>query len=221
MSTLAKGFGQGDQELFLCEFATHIKSSFNREFWNEQAGYLYDVINSDRKDASIRPNQVLALSLPHTMLCTDRARSILAVLERELLTPYGLRTLTRSDPRYRGRYEGGPAERDAIYHQGTVWPWLLGPFIRAYLKFHDHSAEAGARALGWLAGFQEHMQNGGIVGQVSELVDGDGPHAPRGCAAQAWSVAELLRAAVEDLHQIKPSVTDRKLKQCLVPVGAQ
>ena len=204
MATLAEHFDDSDRKTFLSALASHVKSSFNREFWNEQAGYLYDVIHPDSKDGSIRPNQVLALSLPNTMLSVERAHRILAVIERELLTPYGLRSLAPSDPRYHGRYEGGPAERDAIYHQGTVWPWLMGPFIRAYLKSQERSPEACSRAKGWLAGFQAHIESAGIVGQISEILDGDVPHKPRGCAAQAWSVAEVLRAAVEDVYQIQP-----------------
>jgi predicted glycogen debranching enzyme len=200
MGTLSRNFGQGAADLRLSELASRIQSSFNREFWNGRAGYLYDVIDSDRKDLSIRPNQVIALSLPYTMLSPEKARSIFAVVERELLTPFGLRTLAPSDPRYRGRYEGGPRERDAIYHQGTVWPWLLGPFVRAYLRFNSDSPQTRTRVAGWIAAFHAHVQNAGIVGQVSEIFDGDAPHAPRGCPAQAWSVAELLSVMVEDLH---------------------
>ncbi len=200
MAALSKNFGEGAANRLLSELAPRIQSSFNREFWNGQAGYLYDVVDSDRKDPSIRPNQVIALSLPHTMLSTERARSIFAVVERELLTPFGLRTLAPSDPRYRGRYEGGPRERDAMYHQGTVWPWLLGPFVRAYLRFHGDSPQTRTRGAGWIAAFQEHVQNAGIAGQISEIFDGDAPHAPRGCPAQAWSVAELLRVLIEGSH---------------------
>jgi predicted glycogen debranching enzyme len=203
LTTLSADFGDINTNTLLSELGPHIKLSFNRQFWNAEGGYLYDVIDTDRKDASIRPNQVIALSLPHSMLSSDRARSLLAVVERELLTPYGLRTLAPSDPRYQGKYQGSPAERDTVYHRGTVWPWLLGPFIRAYLKTHDESPEARTRAAGWIAGFQEHVYNTGVVGQISEILDGDAPHAPRGCAAQAWSVGEVLRAAVEDVHEIK------------------
>jgi len=197
MATLSKHFGEASAHRLLSELAPRIQSSFNREFWNGQAGYLYDVVESDRKDLSIRPNQVIALSLPYTMLSPEKARSIFAVVERELLTPVGLRTLAPSDPRYRGRYEGGPRERDTMYHQGTVWPWLLGPFVRAYLRFHSDSPQTRIRVSGWIAAFHEHVRNAGIVGQISEIFDGDAPHAARGCPAQAWSVAELLRVIVE------------------------
>jgi predicted glycogen debranching enzyme len=174
-------------------------SSFNQSFWNGEAGCLYDVINGEIRDASIRPNQVIAISLTNTMVARDRAASILGVVERELLTPRGLRTLSPSDPNYIGRYEGGPGSRDRAYHQGTVWPWLMGPYITAYVK--TFGREPGRRfAAMWLENFQQHLHEA-CLAQVSEIFDGDAPHAPRGCVAQAWSVAELLRAIIEDIEQ--------------------
>jgi glycogen debranching enzyme len=175
------------------------RASFNQLFWNEQVGCLYDVINGETRDASIRPNQVIAISLTNTMLANDRAVSILKVVERELLTPRGLRTLSPSDPNYIGRYEGGPGSRDGAYHQGTVWPWLMGPYLSAYVKTfgRETGREFGAS---WLKNFEEHLDEAGL-GQVSEIFDGDSPHTPRGCVAQAWSVAELLRTIAEDLAQ--------------------
>ena len=133
------------------------------------------------------------------MVAKDQAVSILNVVERELLTPRGLRTLSPSDPNYIGRYEGAPGVRDAAYHQRTVWPWLMGPYITASVK--TLGAKAGRKlALTWLENFQQHLHEA-CLGQVSEIFDGDTPHAPRGCVAQAWSVAELLRAIVEDIEQ--------------------
>jgi predicted glycogen debranching enzyme len=179
--------------------ADKARANFNVLFWNEQAGCLYDVINGEFRDAAIRPNQVIAISLPNTMVAKDRAVSILSVIERELLTPRGLRTLSRSDPNYIGRYEGGPGSRDGAYHQGTVWPWLMGPYITASVKTLGRNA--GRRlAATWLENFQQHLHEA-CLGQVSEIFDGDAPHTPRGCVAQAWSVAELLRAIVEDIEQ--------------------
>ncbi|MES1261135.1 MAG: amylo-alpha-1,6-glucosidase, partial [Acidobacteriota bacterium] len=139
------------------------------------------------------------------------ARAILAVVERELLTTFGLRTLSPGDPQYRGRYEGGPVERDSAYHQGTVWPWLLGPFITAYVRFHGESAQATPESLSnarnqagrWLEGFRGHLKVAGL-GSISEIFDADWPHEPRGCVAQAWSVGEILRTLVEDAHGIRP-----------------
>jgi predicted glycogen debranching enzyme len=180
------------------QMAVRVQASFNEKFWNDAAGCLYDVVGPEVRDTSIRPNQVLAASLEYPVLAPARAAGMLEVVRRELLTPFGLRTLASSDPQYRGRCEGGVAARDGAYHQGTVWPWLMGPFISAYVKAHDRSAAARAQAAGWLEPFRTHMLEAGL-GQISEIFDGDPPHAPRGCIAQAWSVAELLRAAVEDL----------------------
>ena len=199
MEDLAREFGLSEDERKYGASAERARESFDRQFWNEEAGYLYDVVNGDTRDASIRPNQIIAASLTHSMLSEAKALRVVEVVERELLTPYGLRSLARSDSQYVGRYEGGPEARDGAYHQGTVWAWLLGPFITAYVKAHGRSAESKRRAAAWLAPIQEHLKDAGL-GHVSEIFDGDAPHAPRGCVAQAWSVAEILRAAVEDVY---------------------
>jgi len=199
MEELAGTFSEPDAKQEYGAMADKARTSFNALFWNEQTGCLYDVVNGEIRDASIRPNQVIALSLTNTMVAKDRAVSILSVVERELLTPRGLRTLSPSDPNYIGRYEGAPGTRDGAYHQGTVWPWLMGPFITASVK--TLGRKAGRRlAVTWLENFQQHF-NEACLGQVSEIFDGDAPHTPRGCVAQAWSVAELLRAIVEDIDQ--------------------
>jgi glycogen debranching enzyme len=137
------------------------------------------------------------------MLPADKARRVVEMVERELLTPVGLRSLARSDAQYRPRYEGGVTSRDGAYHQGTVWPWLLGPFITAYVEVNGRTQKARDQAAQWLAQFQAHLDDAGL-GQVSEIFDAEPPHAPRGCIAQAWSVAELLRAAVEDVWDLHP-----------------
>jgi predicted glycogen debranching enzyme len=174
---------------------------FGERFWNPERGFLNDVVDGDSQDASLRPNQILALALPFPVLDRIRGRSVLAAVERALLTPRGLRTLAPDEPPYRGRYEGGPAERDAAYHQGTVWPWLLGPYLTALARLRG---EAGRRrAVEILGAFAPHLGEAGL-GTVSEIFDGDAPHAPRGCIAQAWSVAELLRAAIEDAGMAAP-----------------
>ena len=175
--------------------AARAKESFNRQFWNEAAGCLYDVVDGEMRDGSIRPNQIFAVSLPYTMLDDERARKVVEVVERELLTPVGLRSLSPNDPQYIGRYEGDTRSRDGAYHQGTVWAWLIGPFIAAYLKVHGKDKTTRKRVKQMLAGFAEHLHTAGL-GQVSEIFDGDAPHRPRGCVAQAWSVAEILRVAV-------------------------
>jgi glycogen debranching enzyme len=179
--------------------ADRARASFNELFWNDQAGCLYDVVNGENRDASIRPNQVFAISLTHTMLANERAASVLRTVERDLVTPRGLRTLSPADPNYIGRYEGGPTSRDGAYHQGTVWPWLMGPYLTAYAKTFGPQAGQDFAAT-WLENFEQHLREA-CLGQVSEIFDGDAPHLPRGCVAQAWSVAELLRALVENVYK--------------------
>jgi len=174
--------------------AKKLKERFAAVFWNEATLCLFDVVGSSWADASIRPNQVIAIGLRHSLLGSDQARAILEIADRELLTPYGLRTLSPSDPNYRGRYEGDVWSRDSAYHQGTVWPWLIGPYFAAKLRYSADAAAVIGEAKAWLHQFSSHLSEAGL-GQVSEIFDGDAPHQPRGCIAQAWSVAELLRLA--------------------------
>jgi predicted glycogen debranching enzyme len=199
MEELAQKFGDHAGENRYKAAAAMARWSFNRLFWNEQAGCLYDVVNGGPPDASLRPNQIFAVSLHHTMLAPERARGVVDVVERELLTPFGLRTLPRNDPRYAPHYQGDARSRDAVYHQGTVWPWLMGPFITAYMRVHTPRS-AKPKMAAWLENFAQHLREAGL-GQVSEIFDADPPHTPRGCFAQAWSVAELLRAACEDVYR--------------------
>ncbi len=196
---LAQKFADEPRAKVYGEMAARAHASFNLKFWNEEAACLFDVIDGERRDGSIRPNQIFAVSLPHALLSDERARQVVRTVERELLTPYGLRSLAPTDARYRGRYEGGPLERDGSYHQGTVWAWLIGPYITAYLKAFGHTENAGEKAAALLSPFRQHLREAGL-GQVSEIFDGDAPHTPRGCIAQAWSVAEILRVAVEDVY---------------------
>jgi predicted glycogen debranching enzyme len=197
MEQLAEKFNDARAKNKFAAMAKKACESFNRLFWNGDAGCLFDVVNDDALDTSIRPNQVIAISLTNTMVSTERARSILRVVERELLTSRGLRTLSPNDPRYVGEYKGDPGRRDAAYHQGTVWPWLMGPYITAYTKTFGEAAGRDFDAK-WFAEFQDHLSEA-CLGQVSEIFDGDAPHHPRGCVAQAWSVAELLRVAAATL----------------------
>jgi predicted glycogen debranching enzyme len=173
--------------------------AFRARFWNAEAGCLYDVVDVDHRrgsvDARIRPNQVFAVGgLPWPLVTGGVARAVVATIERELLTPLGLRTLGPSDPAYRGRYEGHRPQRDTAYHQGTAWPWLTGAFVDAWLAVHGddaaHRAEARER---FVAPLCAHLAVAGL-GHVSEIADGDPPHTPRGCPFQAWSLGELLRA---------------------------
>ncbi len=174
-------------------------ASFQKRFWYEAGGHLYDVVDGpEGDDASLRPNQLYALSLVDGLVPRERAQRMLRVIEAHLLTPVGLRTLSPDDPRFRPRYEGGVRERDEAYHQGTVWPFLLGPLVTAWIKVFGKTAAAKTRARGFLAGLDAHLREA-CLGQVSEIFDGAAPHRPRGCFAQAWSVAEPLRALLEDL----------------------
>ena len=174
------------------------RASFEARFWDEDSGTLHDVVDVDhqagRIDASVRPNQVFAVGgLPVSLLGPEKARRVLDALERELLTPLGLRSLSPHDPAYVPHYQGGVWQRDTSYHQGTVWPWLLGPFVEAWLKNRGNSASAKAEARQrFVAPLIEHTKRAG-VGHVSEIADAAPPHTPRGCPFQAWSVSELVR----------------------------
>ncbi len=167
-----------------------------QKFWNPDPGCLFDLI--EEKDASVRPNQIIAASLPFSPLDADQIRGVVAVATEDLLTPFGLRTLSPKDPAYIGRYEGGPSERDRAYHQGTVWPWLIGPYTTARLKAGRGSKKERDEARELLRPFMD--QEGQIgVGTICEVFDGDEPHRPGGCISQAWSVGEVMRAWSEDV----------------------
>ncbi|HYO93259.1 MAG TPA: amylo-alpha-1,6-glucosidase [Polyangiaceae bacterium] len=174
------------------------RESLQRRFWNPERQMLFDVIDVGHLvgavDVACRPNQIFAAGgLPMTLLSSERARAVVDAVERELWTPLGLRTLEQGHPEYRGRYCGGPAERDAAYHQGTVWPWLMGAFIEAWVKSRGSSAAARTQARArFVQPLLEHLDTAGL-GHISEVADGSPPHTPRGCPFQAWSVSELLR----------------------------
>ena len=209
LGDLAHKFSDSGPETFLHELANQARQRFEAQFWNADAGCLYDVIDAEHRDASIRPNQIFAVSLHHSMLPPDKQRQVVDVVQRELLTPVGLRSLSPHDANYRPHYEGGVRERDSAYHQGTVWPWLIGPFISAYVKVHGRREEAREQAGAWVKTFHEHLSTAGL-GQIPEIADAEPPHEPRGCIAQAWSIAELLRAAVEDVYEIPLSYRAEK-----------
>jgi predicted glycogen debranching enzyme len=203
MEHLAAGFGDRERAAHFNALAKRTRERFTQVFWNEAEGGLYDVVSDAGGDSSIRPNQIFAVSLPYSLLPPDQALRVVDVVEWELLTPFGLRTLSRHDPNYHGRYGGDPRSRDSAYHQGTVWPWLLGPFLTAYVRVHGSSAEARDRARRFIEPLRGHLWGAGL-GQISEIFDGDPPHHPAGCIAQAWSVAEVLRTYVEDALGERP-----------------
>ncbi len=174
------------------------EQSFSTRFWYRDGGFLYDVIDGpDGDDATLRPNQLYALALVDGLVPKDRAAQVLDLVRSHLLTPVGLRTLPPGHPAYRGRYEGGVWDRDGAYHQGTAWPFLLGIFVAAWIKVHGSSDRTRRDARGFLGGIESHLLQA-CLGQVSEIFDAEPPHVPRGCIAQAWSVAEPLRALLED-----------------------
>jgi predicted glycogen debranching enzyme len=179
----------------LDELAARARASFNERFWYARGGYLYDVLDGPdgTNDPALRPNQVFAVALDHPVLDRERWDPVLRVVRDKLLTPVGLRSLSPDHPDYKPRYFGDLRSRDAAYHQGTVWAWLIGPFVDAWLKAHPDD-RAGAAKL--LDGFRSHMANA-CVGSISEIFDAEAPYTPRGCIAQAWSVAEVLRSVVK------------------------
>ena len=171
--------------------AAQARQGFQR-FWNSAANCCFDVIDGpEGNDASVRPNQIFAVALEQSALTAEQQRAVVEICQRELLTSFGLRSLSPQAPQYRGRYEGNQTERDSAYHQGTVWGWLMGPFIHAFLRVMGDREQA----LTYLAPFENHLKIHGL-GTASEIFDGDPPHTPQGCFAQAWTVAELLRAWV-------------------------
>ncbi len=189
-------FDKSDDALEYEKRADQVKKSFNEGFWYEQGQYLYDYIDGDYQETAIRPNQIFAISLPFPLLNEERAKSVLRVVEEKLLTTFGLRSLAPEHPDYRPQYGGDPISRDSAYHQGTVWAWLIGPFISALVRVKGSAGKEQAKGI--LEKMGTHLSDAGI-GTISEIFDADAPHAPRGCIAQAWSVAEILRAYVEEV----------------------
>jgi predicted glycogen debranching enzyme len=205
MEFLAGKFGEKNLAQKYNAMANQTKLSFNEKFWNTQKSCLYDVLEAKTADASLRPNQIFAVSLDFSMLDAEKRRSVVELVAREHVTPYGLRTLSLDDPKFVGKCTGNRRSRDTAYHNGTIWPWLLGPYVTAYLKVNSYSLQARAFALENLVLplFTVGINQGGL-GTINEIYDCDPPNAPRGCIAQAWSVGEPLRAYIEDVLGIKP-----------------
>lgn len=182
--------GRTDAAQAIHQHAERARTCFNERFWNDKLGHLFDIVDGPNgNDPACRPNQLLAISLPHPVLDESRWKTVVDICERDLLTPVGLRSLSPHDPAFRSTYEGDLENRDGAYHQGTVWAWLIGPFIDAWMKVYPgrhHEARS------FLSRFPEHFGEAGL-GSISEIFDAQEPHTPRACIAQAWSVAEVLR----------------------------
>ena len=179
--------------------ANQVKESFNAKFWDSSNQCLFDVVDGDEPDDHIRPNQVYAVSLPFSLLPEEQEKAVVALVEKELFVGCGLRSLAPDHPDYHGIYCGALAKRDAAYHQGTAWGFLLGGFFSAYMKVNHHSSSAAENAVHMLEPVRKHLTDSGCIGSISEIFDGDTPHNPRGCYAQAWSVGEVLRCYCEDI----------------------
>ena len=183
--------GQADAAENILIKSEQAKKSFDEKFWYPEGNYLYDVIDETGKpDATLRPNQIFALSLPFHLVEGDKAKAVIDIVRSKLFTPVGLRSLSPDDPEYKGFYGGNTFLRDAAYHQGTVWSWLLGPFVDAGMKTLGETFKKEAVSI--IEHFSYHL-NEGCMGTVSEIFDGDPPFHARGCVAQAWGVAEMLR----------------------------
>ena len=179
--------------------ANQVKESFNAKFWDSSNQCLFDVVDGDEPDDHIRPNQIYAVSLPFSLLPEEQEKAVVALVEKELFVGCGLRSLAPDHPDYHGIYCGALAKRDAAYHQGTAWGFLLGGFFSAYMKVNHHSSSAAENAVRMLEPVRKHLTDSGCIGSISEIFDGDAPHNPRGCYAQAWSVGEVLRCYCEDI----------------------
>jgi predicted glycogen debranching enzyme len=213
MQLLASHFDQKEKADMYRLMAEKTKRSFLEKFVDSKKNFLFDVvIDNANKDNSLRPNQIMAISLDFTMLDKARAEQVVNTVWKELWTPFGLRTLSKADPRYFGKYNGGRYQRDRAYHQGTAWPWLLGPFVTAFLKLKNHETQWRSFAF---ETFLKPLFSGGLyragLGSISEIFDGDPPHEPRGCIAQAWSVAEPFRAYIEDVLFNRPRYEEQIL----------
>ena len=205
---LATQFGEPDYAAECLRDRGRAIESFRARFWYQTGGYLFDVVDGQSgDDASLRPNQIFALALDDQLVSDTQARQVLQLIKERLLTPVGLRTLAPEDIRYCAIYEGSVSARDGAYHQGTVWAFLLGPFVTAWVRTYGDSASVRGEARAFLKGLLSHLDEA-CVGQVSEIFDGQSPHYARGCFAQAWSVAEPLRALIEDVGVARAQLSE-------------
>jgi len=190
MEFLSEEIGNSDSVDNYNKKSKATKKSFNKQFWNEKGNYLFDYINNDYKDPSVRPNQLFALSLPFPLITKVKGKKIMNLIEKELLTPYGLRSLSPVDPNYKMVYQGNQYSRDGAYHQGTVWSWLIGAYADALYYVYGDKAQNKIQKI--FTNIIPHLSKA-CIGTVSEIFDGESPHNAKGAVAQAWSVAELLR----------------------------
>jgi glycogen debranching enzyme len=199
MSFVAREMSLNNESTAYATLAQKVSKSFNDIFWFEEGQYFYDYIDGETRNIAIRPNQIFAVSLPYSMLSIKRQRCVMKIVKKYLLTPYGLRSLSPEDKDYVGHYHGNQYERDRAYHQGTVWAWLIGPYISAYARAYAGNKDTKKYIKGLLEPFYAHLFEAGL-GSISEIFDGDPPHTPRGCISQAWSVGEILRAYFEHVY---------------------
>jgi predicted glycogen debranching enzyme len=206
MELLAKQFNQPEDSEKYYKMARTAKISFLKLFWDEKVGYLYDVISKGDMDGSLRPNQLIAVSLDFPIVDMGRAKKLMDIVYQRLWGKYGLKTLPDDDPRYNGKYFGNWTQRDTAYHNGTIWPWLIGPFTTAFLKTKGYAEPWRNFAFkNFLNPLFRDQLTQAALGTISEIFDGDEPHRPRGCISQAWSISEPLRAYVEDVAYKRPA----------------
>ena len=203
METLSEHYGDHSLASEYLVLSNLTRRSFREKFWWEEMGCLYDVVDGDTTDDHLRPNQIYAVSLPFTMLDREQEKHIVSVVKEKLYIGCGLRSLSTDHADYHGIYCGSLPKRDAAYHQGTAWGFLLGGFLSAYAKVYDHSPACIREMLAMLEPVKAHLTDNGCIGSISEIFDGDAPHNPRGCYAQAWSVGEVLRAYTQDVMPYK------------------
>jgi glycogen debranching enzyme len=220
VASLATRFGHEEQAGQLNAMADLVYESFNRRFWNEEEGLCFDVIADDGADASLRPNQLLAMSLPFAVLDVARHAQVLETIKTELMTPFGLRTRRPTDPAYHGTCSGDFVERDRAAHQGCVHPWLLGPYITTHLKLNGRSGQTRRDVKQLLDGCIEYIAGAG-EGNLCEMFDGEAPHRAAGAIASAIGAAEILRAYLEDVLDRQPQMSEQSRVAVTIPKPAK